>query len=833
MLRILSCILSCFLGLSLAAQNVTLSGRVTDSDTGEGLPFCNVYLKGTTAGVSTDVDGYYELKTTVTADSLVASAVGYQSFAKVVTQQDQVINFRLESADFTLSEVVVIAGENPANAIVKGIIKNKVVNRVEHLDAFQCEIYEKVELDLDNIDSTLRKRKLFKPFEFIFDNIDSTSDERPFLPTYLTETIADRYYVKGAPAPIDVTRAQRASGVDNQTVIEFIGRIHEEYSVYDNWIYVLEKPFASPFSDQGLFYYEYYIIDSTFIEGQWSYKLKFKPRRKQENTFYGDFWVADTSFAIQRVNMRMSPDVNINLVRRVIIYEEFNWIQKHWLPGKQKMVVDFTTTKNAPGLIGRKTTSYAKYQINDDQTSTIFESQKSKKHYHSTIQEDEAYWADARHEKLSANEAAIYQMIDSIKNVPVYKTYVDVIYTLVSGYKELGLVEIGPYFSMYNNNPVEGHRVKMGVWTSNNFSTRIRFGGFLAYGFRDERLKFGGDLQLNLSKKPWTIFGMAFSDDVTHNNDNSEEIGEGNLFSGFYRRPITQKLLQVKEGKVFYEKFWNDGWSNRITFLRRRMDPYGGIESGGGGFNYAYLVDPESSTQIDTTISTTEFIFKTRFAYDEKFLEGEFFRTSLGTKYPVIEFQYTAGLKNILGGEYNYHKLALAYRHYFFINPIGWLSYKIKVGKVFGDVPFLLTEVHAGNETHFYSGNIFNGMNNFEFASDAFISLVMTHHFDGAIMNKLPFIRKLKLRSVATMKAVYGTMSANNRLANRLNDFDPTLKDTYTGYRSPSDKPYVEAGFGIENIFKIIRVDALWRLTYLDNPEAPRFLFKGSFEFYF
>ncbi len=833
MLRIFLIFFACCCGITLAGQTLTFSGRVTDDDTGEGLPFCNVYLQGTSSGISTDIDGYFELRTAQKADSLVASAVGYKSFAKAIAWQDQTINFRLKPSDFMLSEVVVVAGENPANAIVKGIVKNKVNNRVEHLDAMQCEIYKKIELDLDNIDTSLRQRKLFKPFEFIFDHIDSTSDERPYLPAYIAESVADRYFVQGAAAPKDILKAQRASGVDNKTVIEFIGRIHEEYSVYDNWIYVLEKPFASPFSDQGLFYYEYYIIDSTFIQGQWSYKLKFKPRRKQENTFYGDFWVADSSFAIQRVNMRMSPEVNINLVRRVIIYEEFHFEKENWLPRKQKMVVDFVTTKNTPGLIGRKTVSFQKYLLNNEQIAKTFEKQDPKSYHPSELEQSEEYWQEARHEKLSKQEATIYQMVDSIKNVPIYKTYVDVIYTLVSGYKELGMVEIGPYFSMYNHNPVEGHRVKMGVWTSNKFSTRIRFGGFLAYGFSDKRLKFGGDLQLNLRKHPWTVFGMAFSEDITHNNDNSEEIGEGNLFSGFYRRPVIQKLLQVKEGKAFYEKFWRNGSSNRVTFLRREMDPFGKIERNGGGFNFAYLPDPESPSRIDTTVTTTEVIFKTRFAKGEEFLEGEFFRTSLGTKHPVVELQYTAGLKGLLGGEYTYHKLTVAYRHYFFINPLGWLSYKVKLGKVFGDVPFILAEVHPGNETNFYSGNIFNGMNNYEFASDAFVSLIMTHHFDGAIMNKLPLLRKLKLRTVATYKAVWGTMSEHNRLANRLNDFDPSQKDTYTGYRSPSGKPYMEAGVGIENIFKVIRLDALWRLTYLDNPEAPRFLFKGSFEFYF
>ncbi|MEM9916659.1 MAG: DUF5686 family protein [Bacteroidota bacterium] len=819
-----------------SAQSITVSGRVIDDDTREGIPFCNVYFKGTTIGVSSDVDGNYTITTKSPSDTLVVSAIGYSALEKPLKGLvDQEINFRVKSSDFTLSEVVVIAGENPANAIVRKIIKNKKKNRVEALDAFQCEAYTKVELDLDNISDKMRERKLFKPFEFIFENIDSTSDEKPFLPAYITETISNVYYVKSEGKPKEIPQAQRVSGVNNKTVIEFINQMHDEFSVYDNWIDIIEKPFASPFSNQGLTYYEYYIIDSAFIDGKWSRKLKFKPKRKQENTFYGDFWVSDTTFAIQRVNMRMSKDANINLINRVIIYQEFQLNKTDmWLPGKQKMVIDFKALKKGPGVIGRKTVSFKNYRVNNE--SPIEEVPEFDKEFYSLedLKRDDSFWEEARHDKLSKNEASIYAMIDSIKNVPIYKTYVDIIYTLVSGFKELGMVEIGPYMTIYNNNPVEGHRFRLGVWTSNNFSKQLRFGGYLAYGLRDQQFKYGADFQYNLSKYPRIVFGASYRNDVSFSNQNSEEIGEGNIFSGIYRRPILQKLLRVEEGKFFYERFWKKGWSNKVTLLHQRMDPYGSIRSDGGGFNYAYLPNPEEApNNIDTIISTTELIFKTRFALGEQFIDGQFFRTSLGSKHPIIELQYTAGLKGVLNGDYSYHKLALSYRHYFNIAPIGWLGYRLKAGKVFGQVPFLLSEVHPGNETYFYSNYIFNGMNNYEFASDTYVSLMLVHHFDGFFLNKIPLLRKLKWRSVVAFRAVYGTLSEENKEANQLNSFNTANLDTYTGFQTPDQEPYMEVGVGIENIFKIIRLDVLWRLNYLNNPEAKRLTYRAGLLFYF
>ncbi|MEM1319177.1 MAG: DUF5686 family protein [Bacteroidota bacterium] len=822
--------------IAINAQTVTITGQVIDNDTEEGVPFCNVYFEGTTIGTSSDVDGYYTLTTATPGDSLSVSAVGYRTMSKVMANGAEIkINFRLSSSDLTLTEVVVYAGENPADEVVRNIIKNKKRNRIDKLDAYQCEAYTKLELDLDNINEKLRNSKLMKPFAFIFENIDSTSDEKPFLPAYITETIEDIYYTRKDKRPRKVPKAQRVSGVTNQTVVEFLATMHEYFSVYDNWIPILEKNFASPFSNQGLSYYEYYIIDSAFIEDQWSYKLKFKPKRKQENTFYGDFWVADSIFAVQRLNMRMSEGANINLVQRTVIYQEFGLHDNtYWLPTKQKMMIDFVTTKKAPGLIGRKTVSYKDYKVNKEEIANSFKQVDPDAIYlMNELERDESFWEEARHDKLSKNEAAIYAMVDSIKNVPAYKTYVDIIYTLVVGFKEFGPIEVGPYFTALSANPVEGTRIQMGVWTSNQFSKRIRFGGYAAYGFRDKRVKYGGDVQLNLSKNPRIVLGAAYKNDVAFNTGNSEEIGEGNLFSGFYRRPIIQKLIDTREAKFFYERYWKRGWSNRLTFLHQRLDPFGNIQEGGGGFNYAYLPDPESLSNIDTTITTTELIFKTRFAYDEKFIDGEFSRTSLGTQHPIIEFQYNAGLKGVMGGEYSYHKITLGYRHFVYTNPMGWLSYKIKAGKVFGTVPFLLAEVHNGNETYFYGNNVFNGMNRFEFASDTYAMLILTHHMDGFIFNKIPLLRKLKWRAVSTFKAVAGYMSKKNQERNRLNDFPLPGEDTYTGYRTPSGVPYMEAGAGIENIFKILRFDAVWRLTYLDNPEAVPFSVRGSIDFNF
>lgn len=819
--------------LAALSQPVRISGRVTDADTGEGVPFADVYIKATATrpiqGATADVDGYYDLSINYKPqDSVTVSALGYVTRTKALRPDTAVVlNIALQSAGFDLGEVVVIAGENPANAIVRGIIANKEKYRPEALPALQYENYAKIELDFKNIPPEWENKKAFEPFSIIFESVDSTSDEIPFLPVYLNEVLSDVFYVQGRTEPREIVRAQRSSGVENATILEWMRQIHAPFNIYDNWINVLEKPFASPFSNAGLSYYEYYILDSAVINGQWSYQLKFKPKRRQENTFYGEFWVADTSFAVQRVQMRMSPDVNINLVRRIIISEEAGIVNGQWLSLRRNMVVDFTPTEGAPGVIARRTETREDFRFNEESIRQGYQQRPSTQ---TGFESSEEFWVAHRHEPLSKQEANIYAVSDSVQRIPIFKTYMEVVDIVVNGYYSAGKVALGPYVSVISNNPIEGLRLRVGARTTTEFSENIRLGAHVAYGFRDERFKYGGTFEWILNREPRTVIGGGFRQDISLNSESSEDFLEGDVFSGVLRRPIPQKLIFAKEAKVFYERWGLNGISNRVTLLHRTLDPYGGV---GGAFPFSYLPNPENSSAVDTTINTTELLVKLRYAFGEKYIDGDFERTTVGTEHPIIELQYVAGLPDIWGSNYAYHKLSLYYRHYLTIAPIGWLSYRWEVGKVWGNVPFLLMEVHPGNESWFMARGIFNTMNRYEFASDTYASLILEHHFDGFILNKIPLLRKLNWREIALLKGVVGSLSDANRQRNAANLFDPSRVDTFNGFRAPDQGPYIEAGVGVENIFKIIRIDALWRIRYLDNPQASRFRLMMGLYFYF
>jgi hypothetical protein len=827
-----------FLNAPLFAQIVTVTGRVIDDDTEEGVAFCSVFLNGSTPiGVTSDFDGNFTFRidfSMTDGDSIGAISIGYTPEKKLIKKDiaEQIINFRLKSSSLTTSEVVILAGENPANEIIRQIIKNKKSNDRKNFDSYEAEVYSKTELDLDNIDPDMKDSKIFKEVQFIFENVDSFSDAKPFLPAYVAERLYDIYQKKGSSEK-EILKAQKVSGITNSSVVDFINRLHEKYSIYDNYITMLGKEFISPFSNTALMTYEFYIIDSTFIQDEWSYKLKFKPKRKQENTYYGDFWVSLENYGLEIVNMRMSPDVNINLVNRVIIFQEFVKQDSIWLPFKEKTVIDFATDKKEkrPGIIGRKTQMYKDFVINDPGTSDRYQKADPEEINWAEVNKEGDFWSENRHEQLSKNEEAVYKMVDSIKQVPVYKTVSDILNTLGGGYQMIGPVELGAWWDIANFNNREGWRFGMGLGTSSKFSEKLRLYGYGAYGLYDKKWKYRGLVEYVLSSYRRREIGAQYRDDVMYESRSTEEPSSQGLFAGFIRRGgIPPKILHVKEAKAFYHHTWKKGWSNHVAVLYREMTPFGdSMTISKKGFNFGYLPNPADISRVDTSVATAEILFRTRYAFKERLLRSYFSDLSLGSVFPIVELTYTAGIKGILRSKYNYHRITLNLKHWFYIGSAGWLEYNIESGKVFGTVPYLLLETHPGNDAYFYNSEAYNMMNSFEFVSDTWVGLRLEHHFDGFFLNYIPLIRKLKWREVAFFRGVWGTLSDENRAANILNH-----QINGGPYYGNFDKgPYMEAGFGIENIFKFIRIDALWRVNYWQNPNAQKFSVRFTLDFNF
>jgi hypothetical protein len=807
---ILVCITLQLLSLHLMGQKTKIMGHVFDGSTNEPIPFVNVVLVGTTKGTLTNFEGQYAIEFTEEIDSVKATLIGYTpQSSPVLMHQFQTIDFILKPSALTLEEVTIRYSGNPAEKILEKVIEHKDRNTLQSFDSYQYEAYTKIELAANNITDRLKNRKLLKPFQFVFSYVDtSTINGKSYLPVFITETLSEVYFRRSPRSKKEVIRANRISGFDNESLAQFLGNLSEEINIYKNHIPIFEKNFVSPIADFGLDYYKYYLVDSTFLESQWCYHIMFKPRRKQELTFTGSFWVADTSYAIREIDMEIAGDANINFVNDMAVRQEYHWTDnRFWMLTRDEMIADFNIIENTNkvvGFFGHRTSSYRNFVFDQPENKRIFSLPADVFVEPDAQEKDNGYWDEVRHEELTESEQGIYTMVDSIKKIPLFNTYVDIVYTITNGYLPWGKVEIGPYSKLFSYNQIEGARFRIGGRTSNQFSKKLQLEAYLAYGTRDGRFKYGGEVIYMFNNNPRRNIVASYKHDYEQLGLSPNAFSTDNILSSIFSRGPNNKLTRVHEYKLSYEYEWFNGLTNRIHFSHRELFPLGGT-------TFVIFPNGPASAEPMANIFTSEISLDTRISFGERFVTGAFYRYTLSSDYPIFLFRYEYGIPGLFGSDYEYHKLTVNIEQWFNFSTLGWSKYLIEGGKIWGRLPYPLLKIHDGNQTFLYDAFASNLMNYYEFVSDQYVSVTFTHHFDGLLFNHLPLIRKLKWREVAHVRCVYGTLKDSNR------DYS-----AFPGQlRSFAAKPYWEAGVGIENIFRIVRVDAIWRMSHLNDIKNP------------
>jgi len=812
-------LLSLILSLPGITQVTKIMGKVTDSQTKEVIPFANVFFSGTTIGATTDFEGNYSLETRTPGDSLMASFVGYYSRAKKVYRgRFQEINFEIRPQKIDLPEVVILAGENPAEIILRKIIENKENNRRKEFDAYQYEVYNKIEIDANNISERFKNRRILRPFQFVFNYLDtSTVNGKTYLPIFLSESLSDFYFRKEPRSEKEVIKAAQVSGIENESILQFLGDMFQRYDFYDNYIMLFQKNFISPVANFGLGSYKYYLVDSTYIGEKWCYKIMFKPRRKQELTFTGHFWVNDTTFAIKSFDMRVVKDANMNFVNDLVLAQEFDLIEgKYWMVTKDQGIGDFNIiddTKVTLGFFGKKTTSYRNFVFNELKDKKFYSSPTNIIVNEKSYDMSREYWDEHRHDTLSKDELTIYNMVDTLKQLPAFRTWIDIFETVITGYYKMEKFEIGPYASLVSLNSIEGARIRLGGRTTAKFDDQLRFEGHVAYGSLDKKVKYGAGLLILPNKNPRRAIGLNYKYDIEQLGSSPNAFREDFLFAALFRRNPANKLSMTSEYSFYYEHEWFNGFTSRINLIQKDILPVG---------SYKIELNQSNGDMVEKSrITTSEIRLDSRFAFNEKFIIGDFERISVGTRYPIVTVQYGYGIPDLLGGDYEYHRLKIGVRQWFNVFNLGWSRYILETGKIWGKLPYHFLELHPGNETFIFDEFAFNLMNYSEFVSDEYVSLYYIHHFDGLFLNHIPLFRKLKWREVAYARGVVGTMSGKNKQFNNL----------YPPYTL--EKPYYEAGLGIENIFTVFRIDGIWRLSRLDSPDINPFAIFVSVYFSF
>lgn len=816
------------LGL-FAQKNTTISGKVVDSETAEAIPFANVYFKGTNIGTTTDFDGFYKLSSTTPTDSLVVSYVGYKVRTKAIEKdKTQTINFQLPPDVQTLKEVVVTTKyENPAWEILRNVVDNKDKNDASALPAYEYERYNRVEIDIDNISDEFRQKKTVKKIVAALDSLQKIvgEDGKPILPIYVSETISGIYYRKNPEKMFEKVVKAQVTGVgfaDNSTMSEFIANIFQEYNFYQNFLRIGNKDLVSPISSSWRNYYDYKLEDDyPKVGNENCFRISFTPKRVQDLAFTGVIWISNTTYALRRIEVTLGKEANINFVEKIKIQQELEQVGQNegYLPSKTRVLVDVGEIKdNWAGLLAKFYTSNKNFIINKPHEPDFYEAQRLVEQ-NAYSNNDSSYWQKMRHDSLTKEEKRVVAMIDTIKNLPVIRTYVDIIDFLLSGYKPIGKIDLGSFLFAYANNNVEGNRIRLGFRTNPNFSKKFIFQGYGAYGTLDKRFKYFAKAEYIISRRPWTVFSMSRTADVgqvalfseSFRNPNIGFLQNNHLFnaSTYWGNMRRRRAFWHIENQASIQTDLFKGFIQKITLTQQSIDAL-------FSFEYAYPFENPKHT-----IQTTEIAFESRLSFGEQTIENGNRRLIIpSTDFPVLTFRYTLGLKNVLGGDFDYHKFSLKFTHLVRLGVLGRSNYTILGSYIPTTLPYILLEPHLGNQSVFYNAQAYNMMNYFEFVSDRYVSFNLTHHFDGFFFNRVPLLRRLKWREVLVANVLYGSLADRNKdlILNTDSNGNPVL-----GFSGLGKEPYAEIGYGIDNIFKVFRLTFMQRLSYKQNVDARNF----------
>lgn len=792
----------------LTAQKTVVEGIVIDEVSGEPMPFVSVRFQDSKIGTFTDTAGYYMLNTYYATDSIVFSTSGYlRQTYPVNIDQAQEINVSMHVIETEIQEVYVKPpDEFPSTTLHKKVVAHKKINNKEKLDSYEYEVYNKVQLDLNNIGDKFTERDVIKRLDLVMDYLDSADNGSKYLPVILSETVSDYYFRNDPKRKKEVIKATQTSGVENLQFNQFLGDMYLDVNIYDNYINLFNKDFISPTSTIARSFYRFYLEDSTFIDNKWCYLLTFKPKRTGDMTFEGEMWIHDTTYAVKQVSMNISPWTNINYVQGLYIEHHFDMVAPEvWMLTKEKMITDLKLTKETDvyGFYGRRFSTRKNFVINAPRPDDFYKSESTVEILDSADMRSDEYWAKIRHEPLTEQELGINTMVDSLNNLKFFKRLKNVLYMATTGYYPIKKIEIGSVFSVLSFNPVEGTRTALALRTSNNFSRRLELSGRVAYGFKDARFKYGGSVRYNITPKKRGMLTAYYNYDIEQIGQSPTAAAVGSTFGTLLRTGRLDKLTFVEKAGLNLEKD-----------VKKDLILFGGFEwkefTALGRANYVRVNELTGLNDTISRIQTSEFIARIRWAKNEEFISGAFDRTSVGSKYPILSLQGIFGVKDVLGADYNYQKLDFFLEHSRTIGILGRIRYNVNVGYIFGTAAYPFLKVHEGNQSYWLMTNAFNKMNFFEFISDKYVTALLENHWDGLFLDRIPLMKKLKWRLVTTGRIAYGQISTKHNKEMLLPDFTKQFGNI----------PYVEVAIGIENIFMIGRIDVFWRLTH-QEPGVP------------
>ena len=823
-----------------------IRGVVTDSVTNEPLMLVSIQYTGTAYGTRTDENGEYRLSVRPGLNEVTFSYMGYVTKTIRLKPGTTRLDVRLRPDDIVLQEVVVKPKKeryrrknNPAVDFMRKVIEHKKALRLEENDYYQYRKYEKMKMSLNDITPEKMEKGLYKKFAFFKDQVEESAlSGKLILPISIKETASRTIYRRDPQSKKTLIEGMNSSGIEEffntgDMLGTILNDVFSDINIYEDNIRLLQRYFTSPIGRGGIAFYKYYLEDTLMVDGHECVHLTFVPQNSQDFGFTGHLYVQrDSTYAVRRCTMNLPKNTGVNWVESMSIVQQFEQLpDSNWVLTDDDMTVELGITKGIQGLEVQRTTKYTDYQF-DPIEPRLFRLKGSVIKEANMLSRSDEYWASVRQVPLTKKESTMDLFMNRIEQIPGFKYVIFFAKALIENFVETGSkkhpskVDIGPINTMITSNYLNGTRFRLSAMTTGNLHPHWSVSGYGAYGTKDKKWFYSGQLAYSFNKREYVLWefpkhylAFKYTYDVMNPMDKYLATDKDNMFVGWKWTKVDQ-MSYIRDATLTYELETNTGFSMQAMARHRNDQPGGNLAYWKNDGTTPGVLD-ETNTRVHD-MTTAEVGVTLRYAPGETFVNTKQRRVPVSLDAPVLTLSHTAGFKGLLGGGYNFNLTEMSLRKRFWFGSWGKLDATLRAGAQWNKVPFPLLNLPMANLSYITQNNeSFNLIDNMEFLNDRYASVALSYDLNGKLFNRIPLIRKLKWREMFRVRALWGTLTDKN---NPYKNHDggiflfPMRDGVPTSHIMDHRTPYVEASVGIYNIFKLLHIEYVRRLTYTNLP---------------
>ncbi len=823
-----------------------IKGVVTDSVTNEPMMYITVQYEGKGVGALTNANGEYQVETRKGWNELTFSSVGYKTKKVRFSPDTKTLNVKMSPTDIQLSEIVVKPKKekysrknNPAVEFMKEVIEHKKGLKLEANDYYQYRRYEKIKMSINDITPQKMEKGIYKKFSFFRDQVEvSPKTNKMILPISIKETSSKTIYRKEPKSKKTIIEGFNSSGIEQffstgDMLGTILNDVFSDINIYDDEIRLLQQHFVSPIGKGAISFYKYYLMDTVMVDRRECVHLTFVPQNSQDFGFTGHLYVVkDSTYAVKKCTMNLPKKSGVNFVDNLDIEQVYKELPNgNWILTDDDMTVELSFLKGIQGLEVERTTKYSDYNF-DSIEPRLFRLKGSVIKEANMLNQSDEYWAKVRQVPLTKKESEMDLFMNRIEQIPGFKYVIFGAKALIENFVETGSKEhpskfdIGPINTIVTSNYVNGTRFRLSGMTTGNFDPHWSFSGYGAYGTKDKKWFYEGQAAYSFNKRDYVLWefpknylAFKYRYDVMSPMDKYLETDKDNMFVGWKWTKVDQ-MSYLRDISLTYELETNSGLSLKAIARQRNDEPAGGVLQYWKNNGQTPGVWDASNTFIKD-ITTSELGLTLRYAPGETFVNTKERRVPVSFDAPIFSVSHTSGFKGVFGGEYNFNLTEASIRKRFWLGSWGKLDVTLRGGAQWNTVPFPLLNLPMANLSYITQHNeSFNLINNMEFLNDRYASMALTYDLNGKLFNRIPLIKKLKWRETFRIRGLYGKLTDKNNPYKSQNDelFLFPMRDGVATSRVMDNTPYVEASVGIYNIFKLLHVEYVRRLTYLNYP---------------